>query len=276
MNGSAFALFGTGVLALACASRVPGGSSAVRTPTRKLPRGTTVYHGTGSDEDFDTLPPPSWVSCSKDVAIWFAKTSDASRARVLIFKTRSSLKLEVLDDLEVFQRRLEELDGQDDIREFAQNFCAQTSRDGWIITHNYGPNQEDILLCDPDVLEYVGSEPVQAGSRSTSFVPPANVRAAAKLGLDLRASVSPSRRGGTSVGLARARDLSSGRPISVSVLKRMKSYFERHQVDVGKPGWSKGHPNWPSKGLQAWLFWGGDPGRAWVKKCLAQAAKEDS
>ncbi len=97
-----------------------------------------------------------------------------------------------------------------------------------------------------------------------SAIPPQSVREEAKRGLALRESVSPSNRGGTEVGLARARDLANGRPISVDTLKRMKAYFDRHEVDKQASGWKQGEDGYPSKGLQAWLLWGGDSGRTWA------------
>lgn len=99
-----------------------------------------------------------------------------------------------------------------------------------------------------------------------AHTPPPAVRAAARRGLELRAAQSPSNRGGTEVGLARARDLANGRPVSESVLRRMVSFFARHEVDKAGRGWGAN-----SKGYQAWLLWGGDPGRAWAERLLRKA-----
>lgn len=96
-----------------------------------------------------------------------------------------------------------------------------------------------------------------------SWTPPASVAAAARRGLELRAEQPPSNRGGTAVGVARARDLANRRGISISTLKRMVSFFARHEVDKSGEGWGK-----DSKGYQAWLLWGGNPGRAWATKIL--------
>jgi hypothetical protein len=105
-----------------------------------------------------------------------------------------------------------------------------------------------------------------------SAIPPKAVRDEAARGLHLRSLQSPSNRAGTAVGLARARDLANGRPISVATLKRMKAYFDRHEIDKTASGWKVGEENYPSKGLQAWLLWGGDSGRAW---CLRELRKRD-
>lgn len=93
--------------------------------------------------------------------------------------------------------------------------------------------------------------------------PPADVARAARRGLELRAEQPPSNRAGTPVGLARASQLANRRPVSVETLRRMRSYFARHAVDKEGEGWGR-----DSKGFQAWLMWGGDPGRAWANRIL--------
>ena len=100
-----------------------------------------------------------------------------------------------------------------------------------------------------------------------SFVPPAEVQANAKRGLELR---SEHGRGGTEVGVARARDLSNGKGIPLDTISRMNSYFARHEVDKQGEGWGK-----DSAGYIAWLLWGGDAGWAWAKKILKDEEKKD-
>ena len=99
-----------------------------------------------------------------------------------------------------------------------------------------------------------------------SHVPPVAVAAAARKGLELRASLPKSRRGGTEVGIARARDLANRRPVSDATLKRMKAYFDRHQSDMDGAGWGV-----DSKGWQAWLMWGGTAGWRWATHTLREA-----
>ena len=96
--------------------------------------------------------------------------------------------------------------------------------------------------------------------KSTGHVPPAGVREAATRGLQLRSEFG---RGGTAVGIARARDLSNGKRISDSTIKRMNSFFARHAVDK-RPGWSD--PANPTNGYIAHLLWGGDAGKSWARK----------
>ena len=107
--------------------------------------------------------------------------------------------------------------------------------------------------------------------RDINFSPPQGARSAAKRGLELRDKFN---RGGTAVGVARARDLSNGKNMSPSTIRRMNSFFARHAVDK-RPNWSD--PSKPSNGYIAHLLWGGDSGRAWAGKVSRQLdAREKS
>ena len=82
-------------------------------------------------------------------------------------------------------------------------------------------------------------------------------------------------RGGTLIGVARARDLSNGARVSPETIKRMASYFARHEVDKQGTGWSPGQDGFPSAGRIAWALWGGDPGQAWANKVSGQMQAAD-
>jgi HK97 family phage prohead protease len=105
------------------------------------------------------------------------------------------------------------------------------------------------------------------------FAPPAGVRSEAAKGLEWRDEFN---RGGTAVGVARARDLSNGTNISPDTAKRMASYFARHAVDKKGEGWSPGQDGFPSAGRIAWALWGGDPGEAWASKLTKQIEAADN
>jgi hypothetical protein len=93
--------------------------------------------------------------------------------------------------------------------------------------------------------------------------PPKSVRAAAQRGLDLRREYG---RGGTAVGVARARDLANGRDISRATIGRMVGFFARHERSTkGGEGYNPGEPGYPSAGRIAWLLWGGDAGKRWAE-----------
>jgi lambda family phage portal protein len=110
--------------------------------------------------------------------------------------------------------------------------------------------------------------PAAFEAKPESFEPPKGVQEAAARALRNREQQPPSKRGMTPVGIARARDLANGRRVSVETLKRMKAYFDRHEVDKKGSTW-----NAYGKGRQAWDGWGGDAGRAWATRVLASLEK---
>lgn len=92
------------------------------------------------------------------------------------------------------------------------------------------------------------------------LTPPEDVAKAAEKGLDLRREFN---RGGTQVGVARARDLKNRRAVSADTIDRMVNYFARHEVD--KKARDFGNDDAPSAGYIAWLLWGGDAGKSWAE-----------
>jgi hypothetical protein len=70
----------------------------------------------------------------------------------------------------------------------------------------------------------------------------------AQRGLDLRKEY---KRGGTAVGVARARDLVNRKNLSPETVQRMFSYFSRHEVDKKGKGFNSGEEGYPSAGLIA-------------------------
>lgn len=104
------------------------------------------------------------------------------------------------------------------------------------------------------------------------FKPPSGVRSEAQKGLDWRSEFG---RGGTGVGIARARDLSNGVTISPDTARRMKAFFDRHQSDRNAEGWSPGEKGFPSNGRIAHALWGGDAGYSWSKKLVRQMNAAD-
>jgi len=95
----------------------------------------------------------------------------------------------------------------------------------------------------------------------------------AKKGLAWRSEYG---RGGTEVGIARARDISNGKNLSDDTVKRMYSFFSRHEVDKKADGFRPGEDGYPSNGRIAWALWGGDSGFSWSRKLAAKMEKERS
>ena len=81
-------------------------------------------------------------------------------------------------------------------------------------------------------------------------------------------------RGGTSVGIARARDISNGKSLPLATVKRMKSFFARHEVDKKAEGFRPGEKGYPSNGRIAWALWGGDAGKSWSDKIVNQSERD--
>mgnify|MGYP003652254787 CR=1 FL=1 len=105
-----------------------------------------------------------------------------------------------------------------------------------------------------------------------SFKPPKGVQEAAQRGLELRREHD---RGGTMIGVARARNLANGDGIPMETINRMVSFFARHEVDLKAPKNSdRSHPEYPGAGKIAWELWGGDAGQTWANS-IADREKVD-
>lgn len=107
---------------------------------------------------------------------------------------------------------------------------------------------------------------------SEGYKPTSEMAAEAKRGLEWREEYG---RGGTEVGVARARDISNRKNLSADTVKRMVSYFARHEVDKKGEGWSQDEDGYPSAGRIAWALWGGDPGKSWANKIANQMDKDE-
>jgi hypothetical protein len=82
------------------------------------------------------------------------------------------------------------------------------------------------------------------------------------------------KRGGTTVGLARANQLVKKESLSQSTVMRMHSFFSRHAVDKKATGFNSGEEGFPSPGRVAWDLWGGDAGASWSKQKRDQIMNE--
>jgi HK97 family phage portal protein len=93
----------------------------------------------------------------------------------------------------------------------------------------------------------------------------------AQRGLDFRREFG---RGGTAVGVARARQLVNRERLSPRTVRRMHSFFSRHEVDKRAEGFRQGEEGYPSAGKIANLLWGGDAGQAWAKRTVEKLDRE--
>jgi HK97 family phage major capsid protein len=93
----------------------------------------------------------------------------------------------------------------------------------------------------------------------------------AQRGLDWRSEFG---RGGTEVGISRARDIVNSANLSDDTIGRMVSYFARHEVDKVAQGFRVGEEGYPSNGRIAWALWGGDAGKTWSENEYAKIQKD--
>jgi hypothetical protein len=103
-----------------------------------------------------------------------------------------------------------------------------------------------------------------------TYIPTTEMAANAARGIKIRESKPASQQGGTIIGLGRARDIIARRPMSEDTVRRVKAYFDRHEIDKQGSTWNE-----QGKGYQAWLLWGGDAGYAWAKRIVASLNKQD-
>lgn len=104
------------------------------------------------------------------------------------------------------------------------------------------------------------------------YKPTEGMKTEAQRGLDWRSEFG---RGGTEVGIARARDIVNDRNLSEDTVKRMFSFFSRHEVDKEAEGFRPDEDGYPSNGRIAWALWGGDAGFAWSRQIVERLNKEE-
>jgi hypothetical protein len=97
--------------------------------------------------------------------------------------------------------------------------------------------------------------------------PTAAMAEEAQRGLDWRAEFG---RGGTAVGVARANQLRRREELSPDTVRRMASFFARHEVDAEAEGFRPGEEGYPSAGRIAHALWGGDAGKSWANERVSR------
>jgi HK97 family phage portal protein len=176
------------------------------------------------------------------------------------------------------QLGLEPLDGADDLYISATLFPLG---DGEVEKPENPVNEEDVDDYDngddqdeEDIdkeIAYLLQEEKALADINT--VPTNSMAEEAARGLEWRRKY---KRGGTSVGVARANQLMNKERLSISTVKRMFSFFSRHEVDKQGQGFKQGEKGYPSAGRIAWALWGGDAGFSWSRKVRNQIEREES
>lgn len=118
---------------------------------------------------------------------------------------------------------------------------------------------EEVEDADEKELDYVAAKKKTVAD--LKFKPTESMAAEAKRALKWK---EDGHAGGTLVGLARANQLAKRENLSATTVKRMHSFFSRHEVDKKGKGFSGGD-GYPSKGRVAWALWGGDAGQSWAR-----------
>lgn len=106
------------------------------------------------------------------------------------------------------------------------------------------------------------------------FKPPVSAKKEADKALAWKEKYPDEIKGGTAVGWTRARQLSNRDTLSPDIVRRMVSFFARHEQNKSISPEYKTTP-WKDRGYVAWLIWGGDAGRAWANSIVNQMKKVD-
>jgi len=168
------------------------------------------------------------------------------------------------------QLGLEPVEGADDLYISANLFPIS---DGEVEKPENPINQEDLEDYDDEetdkaIMELLDEEKALS---DINTVPTNSMAEEAARGLEWRRKY---KRGGTSVGVARANQLMNKERLSISTVKRMFSFFSRHEVDKQGQGFKQGQEGYPSAGRIAWALWGGDAGFSWSRKVRNQIERE--
>jgi hypothetical protein len=131
-------------------------------------------------------------------------------------------------------------------------------KDGKKVPNCVPAAKADDLFEDDDTVEYE----TDTVSKADGYSPPAGARSAARRAIKFKED-GKATGAGTAVGWTRAGQLARGETISLSTVKRMYSYFSRHEVDKKGKDW--GNTANPSNGYIMWLAWGGDAGFSWSR-----------
>lgn len=120
--------------------------------------------------------------------------------------------------------------------------------------------ESDLPIKENQELKFVSAK--KETLSDMKFKPTEGMASEAKKALNWR---KEGHKGGTLVGLARANQLAKRENLSAATVKRMHSFFSRHEVDKKGKGFYPGE-GFPSKGRVAWAMWGGDAGQGWARK----------
>ena len=154
----------------------------------------------------------------------------------------------------------------DDLEELERMAKASPCWDGYTQRGmKPGKNGQMVPNCIPVKKYYDALE------KADTYTPTAGMKSAAARAIKWKEQ-GKATGAGTPVGWGRARDIVSGRSMSLSVVKRMYSFFSRHEVD--KKGKDFNNTSNPSNGRIMWDAWGGDAGFSWSRSIVEREKKK--
>jgi hypothetical protein len=146
----------------------------------------------------------------------------------------------------------------------AVRLYEQDMNEDWVPTaYSIGMMYNDAIVVDMEDHD-MDEEEMEYMSKAETYSPNDGMKAAARTAIKWKEE-GKAKGAGTAVGWGRARDIVAGRSMSLSVVKRMYSFFSRHEVDKQGKGFNPGSEGYPSKGRVMWNAWGGDAGFSWSR-----------
>jgi len=107
--------------------------------------------------------------------------------------------------------------------------------------------------------------------KAETYTPTGGMKSAARRALRWKEE-GKAKGAGTPVGWGRATDIVAGRGLSLDTVKRMYSFFSRHEVDKkGKDFYNLSNP---SNGRIMWDAWGGDAGFSWSRSIVEREKRK--
>lgn len=128
------------------------------------------------------------------------------------------------------------------------------------------------LFSDPALETAKKKKKQMVSAKEASLTPPESAQSAAKRALAWRDKYGDEVKAMTPVGWIRARQLASGKPLSMDIVKRM-AQFNRHRKNADVNPKYKDEP-WRDNGYVAWLGWGGTSGIDWAIAQVNKANRE--
>jgi len=147
------------------------------------------------------------------------------------------------------------------------NWCPTAYSIGMLMSDAQKISELNVEVQEPeDDMEENDMEEVY---KADGYAPTAGMKSAAARAIRWKEQ-GKANGAGTPVGWGRARDIVAGRSMSLSVVKRMYSFFSRHEVD--KKGKDFNNTSNPSNGRIMWDAWGGDSGYSWSRAIATREA----